>query len=116
MGKLESIVSSGEITIKEKTELEDGIFEPPAKTSKICNDVIADPMTSSLDAKLKLSSLIATQIGHVKSPHLTKCGTPHQPGQLETVSTIYLLGLDILQTQKWHRKTTKISVSIYQFT
>merc|ERR1711962_1270435 len=60
--------------------------EPEAKKSKLTNQNAEINLTE----KLKLSSLIATQIGIVKSPHLTKCGTPHQPGQLETISTIYL--------------------------
>ena len=87
MGKVEAIVSRGEISLTEKTQLETGNFntesEPETKKTKLSTN-------ENLNEKLKLSSLIATQIGIVKSPHLTKCGTPHQPGQLETTSTIYL--------------------------
>ena len=90
MGKVEAIVSRGEISLTEKTQLENGNFntesEPETKKTKLSTNEINE----NLNEKLKLSSLIATQIGIVKSPHLTKCGTPHQPGQLETTSTIYL--------------------------
>ena len=92
MGKVEAIVSRGEITLNEKTQLETANFnsesnsEPETKKTKLSTNEINE----NLNEKLKLSSLIATQIGTVKSPHLTKCGTPHQPGQLETTSTIYL--------------------------
>ena len=62
--------------------------EPDTKKTKL--ESTNEINERNLNEKLKLSSLIATQIGIVKSPHLTKCGTPHQPGQLETISTIYL--------------------------
>merc|ERR1712062_334030 len=61
---------------------------------------------SSFEEKLSLSSLIASPIGKVKSPYLTKSGTPRQPGLVETVSTIELFqgetGKEIVQ--RWMPK------------
>lgn len=109
MGKVEAIVSRGEISLSEKTQLEKGNFDPEnsePETKKTKTSSNESKVGCTLNEKLKFSSLIATQIGIVKSPHLTKCGTPHQPGQLETTSTIYLnqgkTGKDLTEgDQRW---------------
>jgi len=84
MKVVEDIVNNKQISIAQIEQIKSGDFEPLAKKSKIL------PPETDVDRKLKLSQTIASPIGHVVSPFLTKSGTPHQPGQLDTSATIKL--------------------------
>jgi len=77
MKKVENIVSTSKITLVEKREIESGVFDEPEKKKVKINQ----------ESK---GSLGFSPIGKISSPFLTKCGTPHQPGQLSTKSTIVL--------------------------
>jgi len=81
MKKLENIVETGTITLVEKGQIEKGDFgEPEVKRTKI----------NEQNKKSSDNQFGWECIGKIESPFLTKCGTPHQPGQLATHSTIKL--------------------------
>lgn len=78
MQVVEDIVKNKQITIAQVEQIKVGNFEPLAKKSKVLKMEIAPERSPT------------TPIGYVISPFLTKSGTPHQPGQLETTSRIKL--------------------------
>ena len=101
MKSVEGIVKTGQITIEQVDQIKSGTFAPPdAKKAKISVDV------EQIAEKVKLSNLIARPIGKIKSPYLTKSGTPRQPGLVDTSSTIELFqgetGKEVVQ--RWMPK------------
>jgi len=86
MKTVEEIINSNQIKIEQVEQFKTGTFtpdgHPAAKRSKVELD------SAELAKKIKLSESIAQPIGKIKSPFLTKSGTPRQAGLVDTVSTI----------------------------
>lgn len=103
MKKIEEIVSTRQITIEQVNQLQNGKLEIPEINKK---RKINPADSSALSRKIELSSVIASPIGFIKSPYLTKSGTPRQPGLVDTISTIQLsqgeTGKEIIQ--RWMPK------------
>lgn len=87
MNKVEQIINTKQITIEQIDQIKKGNFTPDEPAAKKVKTL---EQSDELKNKIKLSSLIANPIGKIKSPYLTKSGTPRQPGLVNTISTIEL--------------------------
>jgi len=111
MKSVEEVVKSKEITIEQVQNFKNLQFKPPvAKKAKI-----AEIDSEGVREKVHLSEQIAIPIGKIRSPFLTKSGTPRQPGLVDTVSTVELFpgetGKEV--KQRWMPKDALEGLSEY---